>query len=159
MTRNGQILRLRRHPDARLGRWKLLPAMLLGYVGLLLGPAVAGVLAAVNALSLRRFGLAASMLLFGALSWVACGMAAVLVAKFAGVKSIGMLIITSRLLSATAGIAMAFYMAPHVRGHEFLRGRVVSLLEPVLAGTVLTFVLPARPLLVVAGFWPLLFWR
>ena len=81
MTRNGQILRLRRHPDARLGRWKLLPAMLLGYVGLLLGPAVAGVLAAVNALSLRRFGLAASMLLLGALSWVACGMAAVLVAK------------------------------------------------------------------------------
>jgi hypothetical protein len=150
---------LKRYPDARRGRWRLVPSALLGYFGLFLGPGVAGLLGVANGLALRRYGLAAGAFAIGAVSWVVCPIAAVLVARAAGIDSLGFVLLMSRLLGAVTGIWLALRSSPHVRGHVFLRGRTFPVLEPVLAATVLSFVIPARFILIVSGFWPLLLQR
>jgi hypothetical protein len=149
---------LDRLPDARRGAVPILDPVLLGYVALMLGSAVAGLLALYNAVVLRRPRLALIAVGTGAAGWVAFGAAAVAMIA-AGLDQAAPLLLVARLLSLGFGILLAWSQWASARGHRFLAGPVVALLPSLLVALALTFVLPWRTQLLMQGFWLLLFDR
>jgi hypothetical protein len=141
--------------DARRAPWPLLPPVLFPYVALMLGAAVAAVLALYNALALRRPRPAVVALVVGALGWAGFGfLFAMLVGG--GLKNGALALLPARLLNVGLGVLLAWSQWSYVRGHRFLDGRTVPLLHGVLAAFVATLVIPLRPRLVLEGLWVIL---
>lgn len=153
--RAGVPLLLQRVPDARRAPLPLVPPVLLPYVALMLGIAVAGLLALFNSLALRRAKPAVVAVVVGVAGWLGFGLLfAVLVAG--GLDNIPLALLPVRLLNIGLGAVLAWSQWSHVRGHTFLDGRTVVLLHAVLAAFVLVLVMPVRLRLVLEGLWPVL---
>ncbi len=146
---------LGRTPDAVRAPAPLFPAYALVYVALMAGSAAAGIAALYNAVLLRRARLAAAAIVLSAAGWLGFG-AAVQAAVSVGVKNVGLWLVCGRLASILVGSLLCWSQVAHVRGHQFLEGRVVPLLPVVLAMVGLVLVVPFRALLVMEGLWQLL---
>ncbi|MGH9884676.1 MAG: hypothetical protein ACREBE_04060 [bacterium] len=146
---------LGRVPDARRAPIPLFPPAVLGYLALMLGAGVAGTLALWNALALRRAGVALVSLALGLVGWAGYG-AVIVATASSGVKNVAVLLLLARVFSLAIGIVLAWHQTAQVRGHSFLDGRTVPLLPCIVAGLVLSLLLPWRVLLVLMGYWPLL---
>jgi hypothetical protein len=148
-------LLLERVPDARKAPWPLLPPVLFPYVALMLGIAVAALLALYNSVALRRVKPALAALLVGVLGWLGFGfLFAMLIGG--GMRNVALALLPVRLVSVGLGALLAWSQWSHVRGHRFLDGRTVQLLHGVLAAFAATYFLPVRPRLVLQGLWMLL---
>lgn len=148
-------LLLQRVPDARRAPWPLLPPALLPYVALMLGVAVASLLAAYNALALRRARLALVALAVGIAGWLGFGLLFSL-ALSGGLQNVLLALLPARLVNVLLGVLLAWTQWGHVRGHAFLDGPTVALVHAVLAAFVAVLILPIRPQLLLEGLWPLL---
>jgi hypothetical protein len=150
--RAGIPLLLQRVPDARRAPLHLFPPVLLPYVALMLGVAVAGLVALYNSLALRRARAAIVAAAIGVAGWLGFGfLFAMLVA--AGLHNVLLALLPVRLLNVGLGAVLAWSQWSHVRGHTFLGGRTVVLLPAVLAAFVLVLVMPVRLRLVLEGLW------
>ncbi len=150
--RAGLPLLLQRVPDARRAPLRLFPPVLLPYVALMLGVAVAGVLALYNSLALRRARPAIVAVAVGVVGWLGFGfLFAMLVA--AGLHNVLLALLPVRLVNVGLGAVLAWSQWSHVRGHTFLEGRTVVLLHAVLAAFVLVLLMPVRLRLVLEGLW------
>lgn len=152
MTSGEGLLRpsLRRYPDARRAAAPQIDPLLLPYVAIMFGSAVAGLIACYNAIVIRRFGHALLALLFGAFVWIGC----VLVASAANQANIGFILITVRVLHFLAGGILFFVQRPHVHGSAFLRGSVAPVAACYVAALVIALTLPVRVMLVLLGVPP-----
>jgi hypothetical protein len=146
-------LLLQRVPDARKATWPVLPPVLLPYVALMLGVAVASLLASYNAVALRRMRLAFVALAIGAVGWLGFGFA---VAALGGLEHGLLALLPARLVNVGLGALLAWTQWPHVRGHEFLGGRTMVLLHLVVVAFAAVLIIPIRPRLVLEGLWLLL---
>jgi hypothetical protein len=142
-------------PDARRAPLPLFPPAVLGYLALMLGAGVAGLFALWNALALRRAGAAALAVILGLVGWLGFWVIVEATAR-AGLKNAALLVLLGRFFSLLVGIALAWHQAAYVRGHSFLEGKTVPLLPCIVAGFVISLILPARAIVVLLGYWPLL---
>jgi hypothetical protein len=137
---------LTRVPDARRARFPLFDPVLLAYLSLILGP-IACLLGCVNALALRRPRLALTALGLGLFGWLGFGVVATLLLE-RGMRNVALVIVLARLCHVSAGALLAWSQWAHLRGHQFLDGRVVHTLGGVLVATALSVALP----------WPVRLW-
>jgi hypothetical protein len=115
---------LGRYPDARLAKAPLVDPLLLPYLGLIGGSVIAALVAAYNAVMLRRPALAAYGLAIGAAAWIVTRfLVAALLAG--GVHNAGLLVLAIRLLHFAAGGVLYAMQQRHVKGHELLHGVMV----------------------------------
>ena len=153
--RAGVPLLLQRVPDARRAPLQLFPPVLLPYVALMLGIAVAGLLALYNSLALRRAKPAIVAVAVGVVGWLGFGfLFAMLVAG--GLDNIPLALLPVRLLNVGLGAVLAWSQWSHVRGHTFLDGRTVVLLHAVLVALAIALLMPVRLRLVLEGLWMVL---
>jgi hypothetical protein len=153
--RAGIPLLLQRVPDARRAPLPLFPPVLLPYVALMLGVAVAGLLALYNSLALRRARPAMVAVAVGVVGWLGFGSLFSMLWA-AGLHNALLALLFARLLNVGLGAALAWSQWSHVRGHTFLDGRTVVLLHAVLAAFVLVLVMPFKLRLALEGLWPVL---
>jgi hypothetical protein len=120
----------------------LFAPIFFGYSALMLGSGVTAVLAAYNALALRRFGLAFVNLALGL-----CGLLVSMVALFGvlalGVENPHLVVLTGRLVQIGFGALIAWTQWRHVGGHDFLDGKTIPLLGSLLAAFGLVLLLPS----------------
>jgi hypothetical protein len=148
-------LLLRRVPDARRAPWPLLPPVFLPYLALMLGAGVAALAALYNAIALRRTKPALAALVIGGLGWAGFGILFALTVE-GGVKNPALALLPARLVNVLLGALLAWSQWAHVRGHEFLDGRTVPLLNAVLVAFLAVLAIPLRPQLVLEGLWLIL---
>lgn len=141
---------LRRHPDARKGRAPLLHPILLPYLALMFGSAVAGLAGTFNALMLRRTSLALKSLAIGAAGWLSFMLVVALVRK-AGVENVAVAVVIGRVMHFALGGALYFVHRPHFRGHEFLNGKTAPLLGSYLVAILASMYMPAKLTLLLLG--------
>jgi len=141
---------LKRYPDAHRSAAPLLEPILLPYVSLIFGSAVAAVAAAYNGVIIKRTGLVLRSLLLGALGWVAFILVVVL-ARQAGIENPRVLLILGRTMHFGFGAVLYLIHRPYFRGHEFLGGRAVALLPSYLTAFVISMMLPPRLELLLLG--------
>jgi hypothetical protein len=148
-------LLLQRVPDARRASWPLLPAAFLPYVALMLGAGAAAGAALYNAVALRRVRLGSIALAVGLVGWAGLSFV-VLLAIRGGIRNPALVILPATLANAALGALLAWSQWAHLRGHEFLEGRTVPLLNAVLLTFAAALLIPRRVQLVLEGLWPLL---
>jgi hypothetical protein len=151
----GDLLRpsLRRYPDARRAAAPQIDPLLLPYAALMLGSAVAGVLAFYNAIVIRRFGNALLALLLGAAGWICCVLM-VAAANDARVENVGFVLLGVRVVHFVIGGILFFLQRPHVHGNVFLRGDVAPTRASYFAALAIAWFLPIRIVLVLLGVPP-----
>lgn len=132
---------LARVPDARRGAFRLFDPVLLAYLALILGGSLAGLLGVVNGVALRRPRLALTALGLAVASWLGFWVTVEGLSR-AGVSSAQALVLAGRLVHMAAGGALAWSQWAHLRGHQFLDGRVVSTLGGVVMATAAFIALP-----------------
>jgi len=145
---------LSRVPDARRSRLPLFPAAYFPYAALMIGAAPAAVCALWNAAGVRRWRPAIAALLLGAASWAGFGVVVGL--GMHGTRNLALVVIGARLVNLGFGLLLARTQWAYVRGHRFLGGAAVPLLQAVLATLVLALVLPTSTLLALWGLWQVL---
>ena len=148
-------LLLQRVPDARRARWPLLPAVFLPYLALLLGAGAAAGAALYNAAALRLTRLGLVALAVGLVGWAGVAFA-VLLAIRGGIRDPALVVLPATLVNVALGALLAWSQWAHLRGHEFLDGRTVPLLNAVLVTFAAALLIPRRLQLVLEGLWPLL---
>ncbi|MBV9496360.1 MAG: hypothetical protein JOZ54_19075 [Acidobacteria bacterium] len=151
MIAEAELLRpaLGRYPDGRRAFAPQLPAMLLPYVAMMFGSAIAGLAAFYNAIVIRRFGLAFLSLFLGFATWFGC-LLGVLSAKDAGVDTV-LLLIGARVLHFLVGCVFYFLMRPHLSGSTFLGGRTAPVRASYFVALAIGWYLPFRVLLLLLG--------
>lgn len=155
MIAEEELLRpsLRRYPDARRAAAPQLDPVLLPYVALMFGSAVAGVLAFYNAVVVRRFGNAFLSLLFGAFGWIAC-VRIVVAANRAQVENVVLILLAVRVLHFVIGGVLFLVQRPYVHGSVFLHGSVAPVHISYIAAFAAALLLPTRVLLFLLGVPP-----
>lgn len=148
-------LLLQRVPDARRARWPLLPAIFLPYLALMLGAGAAAAAALYNAVALRRTRLGLIALAVGLVGWAGVSFVVVLAIR-GGLRNPGLVVLPATLVNVALGALLAWSQWAHLRGHEFLDGRTVPLLNAVLVTFAAALLIPRRLQLVLEGLWPLL---
>lgn len=143
---------LQRYPNARAASVPLIEPVLLPYVALLFGAAGAGVLAAYNASSMRRWGLVAISLAIGAAGWLA--FAAIVIVADDAHANIRVAIFIGRALHFILGGVLYALQRRSVRGHEFLRGRMLPLQPAYLLAFGIALVMPGALLALMLGVPP-----
>ncbi len=131
---------VKRFPDARRAPLPLFDAVLLAYLGLALGAGLAGLVGCFNAAAMRRFGLAALNLLAGAGAWLAYSV--IIVAVNHATNNVPLAVFAGRAMHLAVGSVLFFVQRPYVRGHVFLGGAKLPVLQTYLASLALIFVLP-----------------
>jgi hypothetical protein len=152
LTAEADLLRpsLRRYPDGRRAAAPQLEPLLLPYIALMFGSAVAALFAAYNAVVIRRFGLAVLSLLLGISGWIAC----VLMAAAASEKNVVFTLLGVRVLHFLAGGLLFFMQRPYVHGSAFLHGRIAPVRASYLAALAAAWFMPVRLLLILLGVPP-----
>ncbi|HKO58745.1 MAG TPA: hypothetical protein VJ276_22960, partial [Thermoanaerobaculia bacterium] len=126
--------------------------LLLPYIALMFGSAVAGLFAAWNAVVIRRFGLALLSLLLGLVAWFAC-VVMVFAANKAHVRVV-FLLLGARVLHFLVGGLLFLLQRPHVHGSEFLHGRLAPMRASYVATLAAAWFIPLRLLLILLGVPP-----
>jgi hypothetical protein len=151
----GEVLQrplLKRYPDARRAPIPLVEPVLLPYLALLFGSAVAGVVAAYNAVAIRRFGLAALSLAAGAAGWAAFALLVIRVEDAHG--NLELALIVGRILHFIIGGWLFLTERPYLRGHAFLQGRMLPVVLTYVVAFVIALVMPADIWLLLTGVPP-----
>lgn len=143
---------LARHPDARRGAVNLIEPALLPYLALMFGSLAAAAVGAYNALALKRPGLALRSLALGATGWVAF-LFVVAAVRFYGVENVNVGVIVGRVVHFALGGALYAMHRAHFRGHTFLHGNTVPLLQSYLAAILVSMVLSHKVTLFLLGVW------
>lgn len=141
---------LSRYPDARSATVPLLEPAFFPYLALVFGTPVAALASCYNAAALRRWGLVAASLALGAAGWLAFAVTFALVATSGAHSSLAL--IAARIVSFALGSLLFLAQRPHVRGHSFLLGSTIPLLNSYMAAFALSMILPHRVhLLLMSG--------
>jgi hypothetical protein len=143
---------LARYPDGRRSPLPLVEPVLLPYLALLFGSAVAGVVGAYNALAIRRFGLAALSLAAGAVGWFAFALLVVRVDDAHG--NVELAVIAGRFLHFIIGGLLFLKQRPYARGHAFLQGTMLPVVMTYIAALVITLAMPSKILALLVGVPP-----
>lgn len=145
MTADAYAPTLARVPDARQAPFPLIDPVLLAYLSLLLGAPLACLAGCVNGAALRRPRLAAIALGLGIVGWFGFGAVAEGIYQ-AGLRNVPLVILIARVFHMAVGALLAWSQWAHLRGHQFLDGRVVSTLGGVVVATAVHLALPAKTL-------------
>lgn len=140
---------LGRYPDARRATVPLFDAVLLSYLGLAFGAGVAGLIGCFNAVAIRRFGLAALSLLTGAAAWLSY--AFVLQAVDRATHNVPLAVFAGRAMHFAVGSGLYFTQRAYVRGHTFLGGTKLPVMQTYAAAVLLVILLPNAVLWFLLG--------
>lgn len=140
---------LRRFPDARRAAVPLFDPILLSYLGLAFGAGVAGLIGCFNAVAIRRFGLAALSLLTGAAAWLSY--AVVIQAVDRATHNVPLAVFAGRAMHFAVGSGLYFAQRAYVRGHTFLGGTKLPVMQTYAAAVLLVILLPNAVLWFLLG--------
>jgi len=140
---------VRRFPDARRASLPLFDAVLLSYIGLAFGAGVAGLIGCFNAVAIRRFGLAALSLLTGAVAWLSY--AFIIEAVDRATHNVPLAIFAGRAMHFAVGSGLYFAQRAYIRGHTFLGGTKLPVMQTYVAAVLLLFLLPNAVLWFLLG--------
>jgi hypothetical protein len=148
----GDLLRplLVRYPDASKARVRLLQPVLFPYVALIFGSMIASLLAAYNAIVLRKYLAATGCFAQGLAGWCLAVMILVSAAR-AGVPNLALVLLAVRVFHFLMGAWMFQRQRPRVTGHTFLGGRMVPLLGSYMTAFALGILVPWRVILFLLG--------
>jgi len=141
---------LRQYPDARRGPLPLVEPLLLPYLALMFGSAVAGLIAFYNAIVIRRIGSAFAALLVGAAGWIASVVIAG-AADDAGMANFALVLLALRVMHLVIGCVLFYLQRPYVQGHAFLGGSMAPALASYVVAFAIAWFLPVRVLLFLLG--------
>jgi len=138
---------LRRWPNARLASAPLVQPMLFAYLGLMIGIPVTALLAAYNAVVLRRWVLLVVSLLIGIAGWL--GFIGVVIA----LQNTALPIVGGRALYFALGCLLYFLHRRHAQGHLFLGGSLWPARVMYIGAFVILVMMPRRMILALLGLW------
>lgn len=138
------------YPDARRGKAPLLDPIFLPYAGLIFGSAITSLLAAYNAVMLRRNRFAAALVAIGIGGWIATALIISWVLRF-GMRELGILLLFIRLFHFGVGVLFWSMQRRHADGHEHLHGMMVPVRISYLVAFMLFYYLPWRLELALMG--------
>lgn len=143
---------LGRFPNGRASWIPLLQPFHLAYCALLFGAGVGAGLGVLNALGLRRPGLALKSILLGGLT-VAIYLLVLGLLWRAGMENVGLLLVLGRIVHALGGFALALLHHRHALGSVLVDGRLVPILPGAGALFVLHFIVPVKTVIGMMGLY------
>ena len=140
-------------PDGRLTPWPLLPAFVIGYVGLVFGAGVAGLAALYNALLMRRLPLAAIGLVVGVAGWFAFPLFVEWIYNLFGPEMVRYVGLWMHGYGAFFGLMLAIYQSHYIRACTIIDSETAPLLPAVIGVYVASIIIPVELKLMLHGLY------